>query len=96
MTTIKQTDRDAAADMWRDYVAKPGECIVERQMRSGEMDEYSSMIQAFARHSEQGEAETVAGIVAFMDWATPQVCTCLACLSLREMRNRIEAGEWKK
>lgn len=47
---IEQCDRDAAADIWRDYVAKIGECMVERQMRSGEMDEFSSLIHTVARH----------------------------------------------
>lgn len=55
MTNVTDADREAAADMWRDYVAKPGECIVERQMRSGEMDDFSSLIHAFSHHRTTAE-----------------------------------------
>ena len=33
MTQITDSDREAAADIWRDYVARVGEIIVEKQMR---------------------------------------------------------------
>lgn len=38
MTQITDSDREAAADIWRDYVARVGEIIVEKQMRQGGLD----------------------------------------------------------
>jgi len=59
MVELTQADRDRAADTWRDYVAKLGECIVERAMRSGNMDD-SSFAQAFASHRTQSTAALAA------------------------------------
>lgn len=39
MTQITDSDREAAADIWRDYVARVGEIIVEKQMRQGGLDD---------------------------------------------------------
>lgn len=36
---VSQRAREAAADIWRDYVAKVGEVIVERCMREGGLDD---------------------------------------------------------
>lgn len=36
---VEQRDRDAAADIWRDYIARTGEIIVERNMRAGGLDD---------------------------------------------------------
>ena len=57
---ITQADREAAADVWRDYVARTGEIIVERNMRAGGLDE--GLPCAFARHrlASQPEGGTVA------------------------------------
>lgn len=55
---IKQCDRDAAADVWRDYIDKTGEIIVERNMRKGGLDDGLPAI--FARHriaAEQRQSE---------------------------------------
>jgi len=41
---VTDADREAAADIWRDFVARPGECIVEKQLRSGSMDD-SALVQ---------------------------------------------------
>jgi hypothetical protein len=47
--TVTQTDRDAAADFYGKYLARPGEVPVEAAFRFGQVDE-SPLIQAFARH----------------------------------------------
>lgn len=49
--TVTQADRDAAADIWRDYVARVGECIAERGMRSGGLDD--GLPTLLARHRTQ-------------------------------------------
>lgn len=97
MTTIKQTDRDAA-DHWR------------ARLPSIDVDDYYALIQAFARHCEQAEAETVAGIVAWLR-AENGRCDCFAkeegeCACggwddyktwpLERTADAIKAGEWKK
>lgn len=53
--TVEQVDRDAAADIWRDYVAKIGECLAEKGIRSGGVDD-GSLVQTIARHRQQAEA----------------------------------------
>jgi hypothetical protein len=63
---VVQADRDEAADVWRDFVARPGECIVENNLRNGSMDEVSDLVQAFARHriaTETKSAETIRDLV---------------------------------
>ena len=45
---VTQADRDTGADIWRDYIAKVGEVIVERQMRQGNLD---GGLPAVARYS---------------------------------------------
>jgi hypothetical protein len=47
---VEQVDRDAAADIWRDMIARPGECIAEMQIRAGGAMDAMPLIQAFARH----------------------------------------------
>ena len=46
---VTQADRDLAANIWQDLVARPGECIVERALRRGDMDD-SPLIEILARH----------------------------------------------
>lgn len=46
---VTQEDREAAADVWRDYIAKVGEVMVEKGIRDGSLD-HGSLVQAFARH----------------------------------------------
>lgn len=46
---VTQTDRDAAADFYSKYLARPGEVPVEAAFRFGQVDE-SPLIQAFALH----------------------------------------------
>jgi len=46
---IEQCDRDAAADFYRQHLARPNEVPVEQAMRVGHIDE-SPLIQAFAKH----------------------------------------------
>lgn len=50
---VSQSDRDAAADVWRDYIARTGEIIVERNMRKGGLDDGIPTI--FARHRIEAE-----------------------------------------
>ena len=57
---IEQCDRDAAGDIWRDYVGRVGECIAENAIRSGASDD-TMIVQAFARH-RIAERERNAGI----------------------------------
>jgi hypothetical protein len=45
---VTQADRDAAADIWRDYIARVGECIAERGMRAGQLDD--GLPSLLARH----------------------------------------------
>lgn len=47
-TEVAQADRELAADIWRDYVAKIGEVMVEKAIRKGTMD--SSLPTLLARH----------------------------------------------
>jgi hypothetical protein len=76
---VTQADRDAAADYWRDFVAKPGECIAENQMRAGHLD-FMPSVQAFARHrieatrltppvAEEGLVSALCCMVRFLDRA---------------------------
>lgn len=50
---VTQADRDAAGDIWRDFVARTGECITEKAIRSGGIDD-GALVQAFARHRLAG------------------------------------------
>ena len=43
---------EAAANIWRDFVARPGEIIAERALREGRMDD-SNLIGTLARHRHQ-------------------------------------------
>jgi hypothetical protein len=47
---VTQADRDGAADIWRVLIAKPGECIAEKQIRAGGAMDQLPLTQAFARH----------------------------------------------
>lgn len=49
MGEVTQADRDAAADFYGPYLARPGEVLVTAHMRAGKIDE-SPLILAFARH----------------------------------------------
>ena len=46
---VTQEDREIAADIWRDYIAKTGEVLVERHMRSGGLDDTLPSILAAYR-----------------------------------------------
>lgn len=56
MHSVIQADRDAAGSIWRDFVARAGECIAENAIRSGGMDD-GALVQAFAKHRTAGQAE---------------------------------------
>ncbi len=61
---MSQAARNAAADLWRDLIARPGECIAERQIRAGGgMDELPAT-QAFARFEATIRAECAADAAA--------------------------------
>lgn len=61
MTTVTDADREAAAD----YFGMTNDALRADFARSGKYD-LSVCVQAFARHREQAEQETVAKIVAWM------------------------------
>ena len=46
---VTQADREAAADVWRDYIARIGEVMAEKAIRKGISDD-TIIVQAFARH----------------------------------------------
>lgn len=77
MTTIAQADRDAA-DHWR------------ARLPSIDVEDYYALIRAFARRREQAEAETVAGIVAWLESVEREDGLPFG------WRLMIEEGEWKK
>jgi hypothetical protein len=60
LVPVTQADRDAAADFYGPYLARPGEVLVTAHMRAGKVDE-SPLVQAFARHrlSSQQDREAV-------------------------------------
>lgn len=60
---VSQADRDAAANIWRDYVARVGECIAEKAIREGASD-CTMIVQAFARHRQATEARMSAAVEA--------------------------------
>ena len=62
--TVTQADRDVAADLWRDFVARPGECIVENCLRRAEMDD-SGLIHSIARHRTNTTTELVEALRDF-------------------------------
>lgn len=53
---VSQRAREVAADIWRDYVAKVGEVIVERCMREGGLDD--GLPSILARFEAESRAET--------------------------------------
>jgi hypothetical protein len=57
---ITQEARDAAADIWRDLIAKPGECIAEKQIRVGGAMDQMPLTQTLQRAMTQA-AEAAAG-----------------------------------
>ena len=46
---VTQADRDSAAYIWANYVARTGEVMAERAIREGASDD-TMIVQAFARH----------------------------------------------
>ena len=63
MVEVTQADREAAAEFWQTFVARPGECIVRNQIRKGNLDEMES-VQSFARHRAAAVAEATAPLEA--------------------------------
>lgn len=61
---ITQADREAAANIWRDYIAKTGEIIVERNMRSGGLGDGLPAILAKHRSTSTEEVERLREEVA--------------------------------
>ena len=85
MTTVTDADREAAAD----YFGMTNDALRADFARSGKYD-LSVCVQAFARHREQAEQETVAKIVAWLR-ANPRGMMGYE----DEYADAIEAGEWK-
>ena len=74
---VTQADREAAADVWRDYIARIGEVMAEKAIRKGISDD-TIIVQAFARHritalrlAETSAAlpDDVAGLVELLEAA---------------------------
>lgn len=61
MVEVTQTDREAAANVWRDYVAKIGEVMAEKAIRNGGNDD-TNIVQAFATHRHTSTAASEARI----------------------------------
>ena len=60
---VSQRAREMAADIWRDYVAKVGEVIVERCMRDGGLDEgLPSILARFEAEIRADERERAAKV----------------------------------
>ena len=68
---VTQADRDAAANIWQDFVARPGECIVERALRRGDMDD-SPLIERLARHRLTPRQDGLREAATFLLWAYDQ------------------------
>lgn len=88
MIDVTQSARDAAADVWHDYVAKIGECIVENSIRKGGMDE-SNLVQAFAAAEQRG-------MIAARAWqpiatAPRDGSPFLACIEVRKNDRPIQS-----
>ena len=86
---VLQEDREAAADVWRDFVAKIGECMAEKALRAGQMDD-SLLVLAFARHRQSGVAEGLrqAAVIAEdtpSPWDGDDIARHAHC---------VEAGNW--
>lgn len=64
--TVTTADREAAADYWQTFVARPGECIVANQTRKGGMDQ-GEAVQAFARHRLAAEAASAAQVAELVE-----------------------------
>ena len=59
---VSQRDREIAADIWRDYVAKVGEIIAERCMREGGLDDgLPSIVATYRAEIESATIELCAG-----------------------------------
>ena len=69
---VEQVDREAAANIWRDYIARTGEVIVERGMRSGGLDDGLPTLLAAHRLTEP---ERTAKAVVDFRWRAMQCRT---------------------
>jgi hypothetical protein len=74
VSEVTQEDREAAADVWRDYVAKIGEIMVESAIRRGSQDD-ALLVQVFASHR-------IAAREAALDEAAGIARECMLLLSL--------------
>lgn len=60
---VSQRDREIAADIWRDYVAKVGEIIAERCMREGGLDDgLPSIVATYRAEIEAATIERCVGV----------------------------------
>ena len=77
---VTQADREAAADVWRDYIARIGEVMAEKAIRKGISDD-TIIVQAFARHriTALRLAETSAAlpddVAGLVEWLEAQIVT---------------------
>ena len=73
MVEVTQEDRNAAANIWRHYVAKIGECLAEKAIRSGANDD-TMIVQAFAAHAADTRAKVITLVESGMysEYGRPQ------------------------
>ena len=68
---VTQADRDAAADIWKNYIARVGEIMAEKAIREGASDD-TMIVQAFARHrtaaSQASAGEGLRVLKGWLDW----------------------------
>ena len=90
MTEITQADRDAALHL----AMRAGNGLHPKDVKEvleGRHDK-NAIVQAFARHREQAEQETVTKIVAWLRGLWRDEVTIIEVL---DYADSIEAGEWK-
>jgi hypothetical protein len=95
LLAVTQADRDAAADIWRDYVAKVGEVIAERSIREGKMD--FGLPSILAKHRLAHAKEQAAGVEPWQPIETaPKDGTRLnLCWGATEnLDAHVELGKW--
>lgn len=91
MVEVTQGDREAAADIWRDYVARVGEVMVEKGMRAGTLDE--GLPNVLARHRIAAEnaaleraAKVATSIYCEGDWLDRNLAAEVISTAIRALK----------
>lgn len=85
---VNDDDRVVAADIWRDFIAKTGEVIVENCLRRGDMDD-SLLVERISSHRAQATAELVGvlrEVVDALDMQNPVESWKSLAISIRTAR----------